>query len=221
MDNAKHTINFKKLAEVVRDKRLKPMQKTLLVDLLLYAGASGEAFPSQQTLANDLGCSTRQIRYSLDMLCATSLVERKRRGFAKSNAYFFNEELYFHNGRGNRNTSSSHLGNKVPDNSGTPVPPNVTQLNSSSKVLKKIKRKYGSIEDISDTDIREISFQYKVPEGLVRLQLEALRNYCSSKGTRYKDYKAALRNFVLREAKSIIERRALHGNKRGIDATGI
>ena len=206
MDNAKHTINFKKLAEVVRDKRLKPMQKTLLVDLLLYAGASGEAFPSQQTLANDLGCSTRQ---------------RKRRGFAKSNAYFFNEELYFHNGRGNRNTSSSHLGNKVPDNSGTPVPPNVTQLNSSSKVLKKIKRKYGSIEDISDTDIMEISSQYKVPEGLVRLQLEALRNYCSSKGTRYKDYKAALRNFVLREAKSIIERRALHGNKRGIDATGI
>lgn len=221
MGNVKRIINFKKMTEVIRDNWLRPIDKLLLVDLLLYAGTSGEAFPSQQTLANDLGCSTRQIRYSLDVLCAASLVERKRRGFAKSNIYFLNEELHFLNDKGNRNTSSSHLGNKVPNNSGTPLPPNVIQLNNSSKALKKIKRKYRSIEDISDTDIKEISFQYKVPEGLVRLQLEALRNYCSSKGTRYKDYKAALRNFVLREAKSTVERRSLYGNKRGIDATGI
>lgn len=221
MDNVKRIINFKKLAEVVRNNRLEPIQKMLLIDLLLYAGTSGEAFPSQQTLAKDFGCSTRQVRYSLDMLYAVGLVKRKRRGFAKSNTYFLNEELYFHNDKSNRNTSSSHSGSKVPHNSGTLVPPNETQLNNSSKVLKKIKRKYSSIENISDEDIKEVANQYKVPEGLVRLQLEALRNYCSAKGKKYKDYKAALRNFVLREAKSQIERSAVHGNKRGIDATGI
>ena len=221
MDNIKRTIKFKYMAKVIRNNRLKPIDKALLVDLLLYAGTDGESFPSQQKLADDLGCSTRQIRYSLDMLCAASLVTKKRRGFAKSNAYFFNEELYFPNDRTNRNPASYHLGKRVPDNSGTPVPPNETQLNNSSKVLKKIERKHSSIDSISDNDILEIADQYKVPEGLVRLQLEALRNYCSSKGKTYKDYKAALKNFVIREAKSAVERRMGDPTKRGIDASNL
>jgi len=221
MDNVKRIINFKKMTEVIRNNRLNPMQKALLVDIILYAGTSGEAFPSQQTLADDFGVSTRYIRYSLDMLYAAGLLKRKKGGFAKSNTYLINKELYFRNDQSNRNYSSSHLGNRVPYKLGNLVPPNETQLNNSSKVLKKIKRKITSVDDISDDDVLEISNQYRVPESLVRLQLEALRNYCSSTGKKYKDYKAALRNFVLREAKSNVERRSLYGDKRGIDATGI
>ena len=154
MDNVKRIINFKKLAEVVRNNRLEPIQKMLLIDLLLYAGTSGEAFPSQQTLAKDFGCSTRQVRYSLDMLYAVGLVKRKRRGFAKSNTYFLNEELYFHNDKSNRNTSSSHSGNKVPHNLGTPVPPNETQLINSSNGIKKIKS-----DEVNGPTLREKAFE--------------------------------------------------------------
>lgn len=221
MDNIKNTIHFENMAKVMKNNRLKPIDKAILWDLLLYAGVNGESFPSQDTLAKNMGCSTRYIRYRLDMLCAARLVTRKRRGFGKSNIYIFNKELYFPNGNSNRKHSSSHSGNGVPHESGTRVPPNETQLNNSSKVLKKIERKHSSIDSISDNDILEIADQYKVPEGLVRLQLEALRNYCSSKGRTYKDYKAALKNFVIREAKSAVERRSLYGNKRGIDASGI
>ena len=221
MDNIKNTINFEYMGKVIRNNRLKPIDKAILVDLLLYAGVDGESYPSQEKLAKDMGCSTRYVRYRLDMLCAAGLVTRKRRGFRKTNIYLFNKELYFPKGTSNRKPSSSQSGNRVPRNSGTTLPTNVTQLNNSSKELKKIERKYLSIDDISGQDIKEIAIQYKVPEGLVQLQLEALRNYCSSKGKTYKDYKAALKNFVIREAKTTIERRSLYGDKRGIDATGI
>src|SRR3989344_1856623 len=127
MDNTKNTINFQNMAKVMKNNRLKPIDKAILWDLLLYAGVNGESFPSQETLAKNMGCSTRYIRYRLDMLCAAGLVTRKRRGFGKSNIHIFNEELYFPNGRSNRNQSSSHSGNSVPHESGTGVPPNGIQ----------------------------------------------------------------------------------------------
>lgn len=142
--------NFIKLAEVIRNNRLHPLQKALLVDILLYAGVSGDAFPSQDTLANDLGYTTRSIRYALDMLYAANLVRRKRRGFGKSNIYFINEELYFHNNKEVGSQISSHQGNTNPDQSSTPFPPNETHVNNSSNDLAEanyeITRK--RIEDI-------------------------------------------------------------------------
>lgn len=141
MDNAKRIINFKKLAEVVRNKRFNPLQKILLVNILLYAGVSGDAFPSQQTLADDLGYTTRSIRYGLDMLYAAGLLKRKRRGFAKSNIYLINEELYFRSEADKNNDISSQSGINIPNYSSTPLPPNVTQVNNSSKDLSEAERK--------------------------------------------------------------------------------
>jgi hypothetical protein len=183
--------------------------------LLLYAGVDGQAFPTQKTLGKDLGRSQRHIRNSLHILTARKLISWKTRSDRKSNIYSFNEELYFRTSEKDRKYTSLPGGNEFPDGKRTTVPTNVIHLNNSSNVINK---KYSSIEDISEEDIQEISSEYKVPEGLVRLQLETLRNYCASKGKEYKDYKAALRSFVIREAKSELERRVLHGNKRGIDA---
>ncbi|OGK49798.1 hypothetical protein A3A56_03885 [Candidatus Roizmanbacteria bacterium RIFCSPLOWO2_01_FULL_40_32] len=132
--------HFKKLAEVVRNKRLTPLQKILLVDILLYAGVSGDAFPSQQTLAENQGYTTRSIRYALDMLYAAGLLKRKRRGFAKSNIYIINEELYFRNDTSNDVNISSEEGNNIPNYSSTSLPPNVTQLNNSNNDLSEAEK---------------------------------------------------------------------------------
>lgn len=219
MDNVKHTINFKKLHEMMQDRSLKPIEKALLVDLLLYAGVDGQAFPGHEKLAKDLVCSSRHISTCLSVLLAHGwLKDWQRRGYGKTNIYFFNEELYFNNDRSNRNTSSSHSGSKVPNNLGTLVPPNETHLINSSNEIKKVNRRYESIENVLEEDIKEIANQYKVPEGLVRLQLEALRNYCSAKGKRYKDYKAALKNFVIRDAERRIEKSYGDPTKRATDA---
>lgn len=137
MDNIKRTINFVRLSEVMRNPRLKPVHKALLVNLLLYAGTSGDAFPSQETLAQDFGCSDRYIRMCLDILTAAGLVNRKRRGYSKSNLYLINKELYYLNDTKKDNNSSSQQGNNLPDYSSTPLPPNVTQLNNSFNDLSE------------------------------------------------------------------------------------
>lgn len=88
-------------------------------------------------------------------------------------------------------------------------------------VLEKpvlITKKYSSIKDITDADILEISDTYKVGPGFVKLRLEELRNYCEAKGKVYKNYKAALRNFVLSDMKRVVERRIPDAGKRGVDA---
>ena len=158
MENTKRIINFRKLAEVVRNNRLKPTQKILFVNILLYAGVSGDAFPSQQQLADDLGQTPRNIRYCLDMLYAAGLIRKKRRGFTKSNLYPINEEIYFHKDNSDRNTSSSHLGNNLPHKSGNNLPPNVTQLNNSSNDYSEEDRMRARkrIQEIRETIIPKL-----------------------------------------------------------------
>jgi len=72
-------------------------------------------------------------------------------------------------------------------------------------ILKR--KKHSSIKDIGEEDLVEISEKYHVSLGFVKLKLETLVNYCESKGKRYKNYKSALRNFVLSDMQRQIERK--------------
>jgi biotin operon repressor len=54
-----------------------------------YAGKNGSCFPSQQTLAGDLGKSERQVRRDLDELEAAGLIGSKSRDGRRSNTYLF------------------------------------------------------------------------------------------------------------------------------------
>ena len=85
-------------------------------------------------------------------------------------------------------------------------------------VLAITGKKYSSIKEVGDGDIQEIANSYKVSPGFVKLQFEKLKNYCESKGKVYKNYKAALRNFVLGEMQRAVERRFPDATKRGVDA---
>lgn len=55
-------------------------------------------------------------------------------------------------------------------------------------------------------EIEEIAKQYGVTIAFVNFQMETLKNYIASSGKIYKDPKAALRNFVLRDMKKTLER---------------
>ena len=89
------------------------------------------------------------------------------------------------------------------------------------KVLKITGKKYSSIKDITEEDMLEIASSYKVGLGFVKLQYEKMRNYCESKGKVYKNYKSALRNFVLGDMQRVVERRAATNDKRGVDARNV
>ncbi len=73
--------------------------------------------------------------------------------------------------------------------------------NKGNNNIYKPSNKFTSLKDIGEKEILEIAENYRVPVSFVRVQLESLKNYCEAKGRRYKNYKAALRNFVLSSRK--------------------
>lgn len=83
-------------------------------------------------------------------------------------------------------------------------------INNNNKIINNnidrvVKGKYSSLKSIEEKDLLEIAEKYKVSLGFVKLKLETLKNYCESKGRRYKNYKSALRNFVLGDIQKAIE----------------
>lgn len=90
---------------------------------------------------------------------------------------------------------------------GTPKvhPLNIYNNNQYNNIDRVVKGKYSSLKSIEEKDLLEISEKYKVSLGFVKLKFETLKNYCESKGRRYKNYKSALRNFVLGDIQKAIE----------------
>lgn len=109
-------------------------------------------------------------------------------------------------GRTVKNNCSEQLKTPVPNGYNQPLLYiNNNSINNNN--IKVKKERHFSLEEITQEDIEQIASDYKVSVGLVQYNLEALKNYCASKGKRYKDYKATLRNFVLRDIKGKIEGR--------------
>jgi hypothetical protein len=72
---------------------------------------------------------------------------------------------------------------------------------------------------ITEQDLQDISSKYKIPLNIVELAKEEMFNWLSAKGKTYKDYKAGLRNWVLRDAKKLMEGRVNEKSRVSIDVT--
>ena len=103
------------------------------------------------------------------------------------------------------------LGGKIPPEKGGIRRSNIKKIN---------KKKYNSVKNITEQDIIEIANKYNTSVGFVKLQLEKLKNYCEAKGRIYKNYKSALRNFVLGDMQRQIERKQ-NDKYRPVDARNI
>lgn len=67
------------------------------------------------------------------------------------------------------------------------------------KDWKKADKNTGSIaylNQIADEDLKELSEKYEVDIDFVKARAEDVIDYCEAKGKSYRDYKAALRNFI-------------------------
>jgi len=97
-----------------------------------------------------------------------------------------------------------------------------TKESITKEIITKDRKhkKYSSIRDIKPLDLQEIADRYKVSVGFVGLQFEKLKNYCESRGRRYKNYKSALRNFVLSSMQRSIEERR-DNRYRAVDARNV
>jgi len=107
--------------------------------LLRYCGKDEWCYPSQKTLAKDLGCSDRHIRDLIKELETQCLVYKKRKGYNRANNYkvaksltsdrkFSSTPVRNNNSALVEQSNSVQLGSTFPIHEGITVPPNSTYL---------------------------------------------------------------------------------------------
>lgn len=72
-------------------------------------------------------------------------------------------------------------------------------------IKEKIIKRNSSLEDITESLIGKIAEDYHLPLAFVASKADDLRNYCAAKGKTYRDYPAALRSFVKKDAQKIVQ----------------
>lgn len=202
---------------------------TIVYDSLWrHADKFGNSFPSIQLMAEEHGVSYNTIRRGLKTLIEYNLVKkeakRSKKGRFLHNTYTLtnkNEWKDISIAPTGLRSSIAPTGNIHSPHRAIKDTHNKDTHNNKKKNIIKRKRKYSSIKEITEEDLIEIANRYKVSVGFVSLQLEKLKNYCSSSGRRYKNYKSALRNFVLGDLQRRAERQYPDDNKRGIDARNV
>src|ERR1039458_10040016 len=68
--------------------------------LCQFAGQNGDCFPSQQTIAREIGAAARSVRDYLSELEAYGLIERERRGLRRTSVYHFLHHHWIDDGKG-------------------------------------------------------------------------------------------------------------------------
>ena len=77
---------------------------------------------------------------------------------------------------------------------------NQVSINKVNTKRERALTKFGSIKSLTDKEFGELAERYNVPIAFVISKYEDLTNYCEAKGKKYKDYLAALRNFVKQDS---------------------
>lgn len=103
-------------------KHVSPMAKNVYALLSRFAGTNGECFPSMETIANGVGCSTRHAKNLVKELIDAGLLRSKRGGSGKSNRYVFPWRDWLETPE--VNSESPKKGTTVPVCRGTTDPPN-------------------------------------------------------------------------------------------------
>lgn len=76
-----------------------------------------------------------------------------------------------------------------------------------------LQKKGASIKNLTEEDLIDISKKYNVPLAFVMSKLDDMQNWLEAKGKRYKNYKAALSNWVKKDAIAIINKERQAVNK--------
>jgi len=207
-------------------------EQSLYLVMKRIAGENGTCWASTRTLAEKMGCSPTKVAETIKKLEKREWVKfvGKKDGKTAPAREYKIVDIWHENIEKYRDCPLGGHSKTVhsTDNTVHTVDTHCPLHGQKNKQYKEetIKniiphKKFSSIKDIQEFDIIEISEKYHVSLGFVRMQLETLKNYCESKGRIYKNYKAALRNFVLGDMKRMAERSSKDGNKRAVDARNI
>jgi len=218
--------------------------QALYLQLKRLAGENGLAYPSREYLAKQLGVSKPTIRKEIKYLLKKGWIVyagekevQTRGGVQKLKSYKMvdlwqlNAE-YYKGGREEGEKKGEGGGRREGGGGGEKISPQLrtnikeepikkNNINKQEKNLSVNNKKYSSIKDLTEEDYIEIAEKYKIPLAFVKLQREKMENWLEAKGRRYKNYRRALMNWVLKAAEDKVEKGGWNDKKRAIDATGL
>lgn len=123
---------------LLRPSRLSINARYLLCVLIRYCGSKDTCYPTQSTLASDLGISVRQLTFYLNELIREDLVSKKRTGFNKPNTYTVAKHFDVESeaisqdrktaSKLDRQSTSAHLRSTLPLNTGSHLQHNNTYV---------------------------------------------------------------------------------------------
>ncbi len=97
----------------------------------------------------------------------------------------------------------------------------IGDINHKSEIINQkeevVKGKHPSTDDLTEEVLQKISQDYKLPLAFVISKADDLKNWCAAKGKSFKNYPAALRNWVKRDAEKIVQSQRLPS--KSFDAT--
>ena len=186
------------------------IDKAIYIDIKRSAGENGKCFMTEETMCKRNGIGEKKLHKSLKYLLEHKWIEfvgmtsgktrpiktYKVNDIWKRNVDFYNKEKIpsesgvFKDTR-QKEEDTLQKTDKIPFERGGIRRSNIKKIN---------KKKYVSINDINEQEIKLVANQYEVPISLVKGSLEDLINYCQAHGRRYKNYLAALRNFVKKDS---------------------
>ncbi len=202
---------------------LKPIVSMVYVSLCRHSAiVSQSSYPSQKLISEEIGVGLRSVESAIATLKKWNFIEvvrdKEGRRWARNLYYLLDKKVWL------KPSPAPSAVEPSPANDDIVHPHHVRIKDTHTEgytILSNRTKKFSSLTDVTDQDLVEISEQYKIPLSMVKFSLEKLKNYCESRGRVYKNYKAALRNFVLGDVKREIERSQGDSSKRGIDARGV
>lgn len=181
------------------------------------------AFPSQQYIAEKLGLHRKTINRHIKKLQDYNIIKiekvRNHKGRFLHNTYFLLDKSEWKRPMGHQSPMDVH-GTPESLSMGHQSPTKETHKRETH-TLSIANRKKSSIKSITEEDCKQIAEKYQVPLSFVMSKLDDLENYCEMTGRRYKNYVAALRNFVKQDAIKLRKEQLSGASKRAIDASGL
>lgn len=207
------------------------IDKGLYLDMKRMAGEDGICFMKEETMCKRNGIGEKQLHKSLKYLLDHKWIEFVGTTPSKTRPIktykilnIWNQNANYYNNKKIPSESGVSLDNPQKEKDTLPkqdkIPAEsrgILRTNTKEELINKNTHKpYSNLKDILEEDLVDISNKYKVSLGYVKLEFEKLQNYCEAKGKVYKNYKSALRNFVLGDMQRQVERRQ-DDTKRGVD----
>ena len=116
---------------------------------------------------------------------------------------------------GVRRHDVTNRGNTVTNRGNSKLPIGVSPIYTTKYTITKdtIQKKYSSLKNIDLLVMEEISNKYHVPLSFVQSKFDDMSNWLMAKGKSYRNYKAALMNWVKTDALKIMEKERQTVNK--------